>query len=307
MSGVFGQGSGGRSTRKGSSLRRRSTAVLVGSLIALTAAAGCSSSKAGGSGTGSAGAAVGDTLTFGTAATPPTLNPATGDPAYGLLYQWAYDPLVVMNGDGTFRAGLATKWGYVGEGNTTYELTLRDGVKFSDGTAMDAAAVKTYLDYERGQTTGSMGGLLASIESIEATGPLTLRINLSKADPGLTFNFAQAFGAGNIASPKAVADPTSLDNNTAGAGPYMLDPAQTVTGDHYVFVQNPNYWDKTRQHWTSVTVRAITNPSSMIQAMQAGQVQAALGDATTLTAAASAGLDVTAPPQTLTGLNLADR
>src|SRR6478735_5101634 len=76
MSGVFGQGSGGRSTRKGSSLRRRSTAVLVGSLIALTAAAGCSSSKAGGSGTGSAGAAVGDTLTFGTAATPPTLNPA---------------------------------------------------------------------------------------------------------------------------------------------------------------------------------------------------------------------------------------
>ena len=58
MSGVFGQGSGGRSTRKGSSLRRRSTAVLVGSLIALTAAAGCSSSKAGGSGTGSAGAAV---------------------------------------------------------------------------------------------------------------------------------------------------------------------------------------------------------------------------------------------------------
>ena len=57
MSGVFGQGSGGRSTRKGSSLRRRSTAVLVGSLIALTAAAGCSSSKAGGSGTGSAGEA----------------------------------------------------------------------------------------------------------------------------------------------------------------------------------------------------------------------------------------------------------
>ena len=87
----------------------------------------------------------------------------------------------------------------------------------------------------------------------------------------------------------------------------MLDPAQTVTGDHYIFVQNPNYWDKTRQHWKPVTVRAITNPSSMIQAMQAGQVQAALGDATTLTAAASAGLNVTAPPQAMTGLNLVDR
>ena len=120
MSGVLVRVPGGRSTRKGSSLRRRSTAVLVGSLIALTAAAGCSSSKAGGSGTGSAGAAVGDTLTFGAAATPPTLNPATATRPTGCL-QWAYDPLVVMKPDGTFAAGLATKWGYVGAGNKIYE------------------------------------------------------------------------------------------------------------------------------------------------------------------------------------------
>ena len=47
-------------------------------------------------------------------------------------------------------------------------------------------------------------------------------------------------------------------------------------------MQNPNYWDKARQHWKKVTVRVIANPSSMIQAMRAGQIQAALGDATTL-------------------------
>ena len=45
----------------------------------------------------------------------------------------------------------------------------------------------------------------------------------------------------------------------------------------------------------------------MVQAMRAGQVQAALGDATTLQGASSAGLTVIAPPQALTGLNLMDR
>lgn len=298
----------GNAARTRSTRRRltRLSAAAVAVLLTVTACTSSKSTTAGGS-ADSGGAAVPAALTFGTPSLPPTMNPATGDPAYGMVYQWAYDPLLVMNGDGTYRAGLAVKWGYVGEGNQTYELTLREGVKFSDGTALDAAAVKTYLDYERAQTTGSMAGLLVNVASIDVTGPLTVRLNLSKADPGMTFYFAQAFGAGNIASPTAVANPASLDTTTAGAGPYMLDPAQSVTGDHYVYVQNPNYWDKSRQHWTTVTIRSITNPSSMVQAMQAGQVQLALGDATTLQAAASAGLDVTAPPQALTGLNLADR
>ena len=131
---------------------------------------------------------------------------------------------------------------------------------------------------------------------------------LKSSDPSLTFNFAQAFGAGNIASPKAVANPSSLDKSTAGAGPYMLDPAQTVSRRPLrVRARTRTTGTRTRQHWKKVTVRVITNPSSMIQAMRAGQVQAALGDATTLSAAKSAGLNVIAPPQALTGLNLLDR
>lgn len=212
-----------------------------------------------------------------------------------------------MQPDGTFTPGLAEEFGYVGEGNMTYELTLRAGVKFSDGTPLDAEAVKTYLDYQRSQTLGSMAPLFINVDTVTATGLLTVRITLKSPDPSLTFNFAQAFGGGNIASPKAVADPTLLDAGTAGAGPYMLDPGQTVAGDHYTFVQNPHYWNPDGQHWETVTVRVIANPSSMLQAIQAGQVQAALGDPSTLQAAKNAGLAVAAPPQALSGLNLMDR
>lgn len=284
--------------------RRWRTALLTAGLLTVAATAGCASST---SAAGDGGASVGEDLTFGTSAAPTTLNPALGDPAYTSTLQWAYDPLVVMKGDGTFAPGLATKWGYVGEGNMAYELTLRDGVKFSDGEVLDAAALKTFLDYERSQTTGSEALLVSAVSSIEVTGPLTVRLTLSRPDPNLTFNFAQGFAAGYIASPQAVAKPETLDTTTAGAGPYMLDPDQTVTGDHYTFVQNPNYWDKDRQHWKTVTVRVISNPSSMVQAVQAGQLQAAVGDATTLQAAEDAGITVTAPSQALVGLNLMDR
>ncbi|MEU2914798.1 ABC transporter substrate-binding protein [Streptomyces massasporeus] len=275
-------------------------AAVVTTALVLTACSAGTSSKGSPKG-------MGDVLTFGAPLSPPSLNPAVGDPAYSAFYQWAYDPLVVMRPDGSFGPGLAVKWGYVGKGNRAYELTLRKGVKFSDGAALDAQAVKTYLDYQRSQKTGSAAGLLVNVKSIEVTGPLTVRLKLRASDPNLTFAFAQAFGGGDIASPKAVGKPKSLDNGTAGAGPYMLDASQTVAADHYTFVPNPHYWNKDRQHWKKVTIRVIPNSSSMVQAMRAGQVQAALGDATTLGAAESAGLKVLAPPQALTGLNLADR
>ena len=296
------------SATRSSRLHGTAKVLAVGSVLTLLAAAGCSSGKSSSAASaGDGGSKVGEAVTFGTTATPPSLNPALGDPSFGSVLQWAYDPLVVLDDKGEFQPGLATKWGYVGSGNTTYELTLRDGLKFSDGTALDAAAAKTYFDYARTQKSGSTVTLLASIASIETVDPLTVRFKLNRPDPTLTFNFAQAFGAGYMASPKAVASPKSLDLATVGTGPYMLDAAASVAGDHYAFVPNPYYWNKERQHWKRVTVRVIANPSSMVQAIKAGQIQAAVGDATTLSAARSAGLKVVAPPQALTGLDLLDR
>lgn len=297
----------GRSARQGLGRfpARRVGAVLAGAVAIALAAAGCS---AGDRGTSQSGAPYeGDTLTFATATAPPSLNPVLGDPAYGSLFQWAYDPLVIMNGDGSYSPGLAEKFGYVGEGNQTYEITLREGVRFSDGADLDAEALKTYFDYARTQTVGTPTTLLASVDSVEVTGPLTVQLTLNRPDPGLTFYFAQAFGVGFVISPDAIADPASLDTATAGAGAYMLDPDETVANDHYTFVKNPNYWDPDRQHWDTVTVRVIANSSSVVQALQSGQVQAALGDATTIPAAEKAGLQVIAPPQALSGINLADR
>ena len=246
------------------------------------------------------------TLTFGTYGSPPTLNPGIGDPAYSSFYHWAYDPLLILQPDGVFTPSLATEFGYTDDRNMRYELTLREGVKFSDGTDLDAEAVKTHLDYVRSQPT-ALAQLLTRVENIEVTGPLSVKIELSESDPGLNYAFAQGFGVGNIISPAAIAAPETLDLGTVGAGPYVLVPDESIPADTYTFAPNPHYWNPDRIHWDEVVVRVIPNSSTMIEAMRAGQVQAAHGDATTIAAAADAGLTVVSAPNLLVGLNLVDR
>lgn len=248
----------------------------------------------------------GGTLTFGMVGAPPSFNPGIGDPAYGQLYQWAYDSLVILRPDGTFAPNLAVEFGYTDDRNMRYELTLRDGVKFSDGTTLDAEAVRTHLEYVRSQPS-ALAQMLGRVANVEVTGPLSLAIELSEPDPGLTFAFGQAFVVGNVISPAAIASPETLDLGTAGAGPYMLVPEESIPFDTYTFVPNPHYWNPGRIHWDEVVLRVIPNASSMIEAMRAGQLQAAQGDPTTIGAATDAGITVVAAPNAMVGLNLVDR
>jgi len=60
-----------------------------------------------------------------------------------------YDTLLRTTKDGTnVEAGLATKWESSADG-LTWTFTLKDGVKFSDGSAMKASDVKASLDMAR--------------------------------------------------------------------------------------------------------------------------------------------------------------
>ena len=248
----------------------------------------------------------GGTLTFGLVGAPPSLNPGIGDPAFNSVYMWAYDSLVILQPDGAFAPNLAVEFGYTDDRNTRYELALRPDVRFSDGTALDAEAVKGHLDYVRSQPT-ALAQMLARVSDVEVTGPLSLTIHLSESDPGLTFAFAQGFGVGNVISPAALASPETLDFGTAGAGPYVLVPGESVPLDTYTYVPNPDYWNPGRIHWDEVVLRVIPNSSSMIEAMRAGQVQAGHGDPGTIAAAREAGLTVTGAQNNVVGLNLVDR
>lgn len=248
---------------------------------------------------------AGSVLTVATVSAPQTLDPAKAVQDDAWLVQLAYEPLIVRKSDGALAPGLAASWSYAGTGNTTFVLHLRSGVKFSDGstlTAQDVAADLRYIQRSAGQLAPFFAG-----DTFTATGPLTVTIRAASPNPDFPEILTQDDVVGGMISPKGLRSPSLLGTHTFGAGPYMLDPSQTVSGDHYTYVPNPYYYDKPAVHWKKVTARIIKDPQSVLTAMKSGQVGVAVGDPSTLSAAKQAGLTVTSSPFLWNGVVLADR
>jgi peptide/nickel transport system substrate-binding protein len=274
-----------------------------GAAVALLAACG---GQATGAAAPSASSGAGSLLTVGFGVQgPATLDPAKAPQNYAWFEELAYEPLIVQRPDGSLGPGLARSWGYTGTGNTTFVLHLRPGVKFSDGTALTAQGVVDHLNYAV-KAAGQMSPFLAG-DTFAATGPLTVTIKAAKPNPDFPRILTQDDVIGDVISERGLHSASLLGTRTFGAGPYMLDPSQTVSGDHYTYVPNPRYFDKPAVHWHKVVIKIITDPQSMLNALKTGQVQVANGDPTTIAAARQAGLTVTSTPDLWLGVTFADR
>ncbi|HEV8296595.1 MAG TPA: ABC transporter substrate-binding protein [Acidimicrobiales bacterium] len=127
---------------------------------------------------------------------------------------------------------------------TAWTIKLRPNIKFGDGTAYDAAAVKVHLERSKNPPAGSTGlaGALASISRVEVVDPLTVRIVLT--EPWAQFPFMLTMTPGMVMSPTAV-QKLGNDINTkpvgAGAGPFEF--VSFKPGEGVVLKRNENYWN----------------------------------------------------------------
>jgi peptide/nickel transport system substrate-binding protein len=247
------------------------------------------------------------TLTIGLNGDPGSLDPAkSGNGENLLIMMLSHAAIVRLNPDGTYSPDLATKFHYVGQGNKLYEFTLRHNARFSDGTQVTAQAVKSWLEYFN-NANGPLKSDIGVLKSIETVGKWTVRIHLRSPNPIMPMVLSSILNWGSISSPKAVANPSTLGTTTAGAGPYVLVPSQTVAGNHYTFVPNKYYYNPAGIKFSKVIVKIISNPSSMLDALKTGQVDVANGNSTTGDAAKAAGFDVSHSGVGFLGIHLMDR
>ncbi|MGW2418784.1 ABC transporter substrate-binding protein [Streptomyces sp. NPDC001709] len=273
-------------------------------LAALTVLA-VAGTACGGSGTGGSNG-KGDTLTVVAAGAPASLDPAKANVGSDNWFvNLAYDTVLRQGPNGQAGPGLATKWGYIGTGNTDFAFTLRSGLKFADGTPLDAKAVAASINYSR--ENGLNVSWTSAIQSVTTGGPLTVRIHCSSPHPNLPQLMTQVLMVGSVISPKGLASPAAMGTHSFGAGPYVLDAAHTATGDHYTYTPNPYYWDKKKIHWKKVVIKVVANPNSALQAVRTGQADAMAITADQVDTAESAGLKVTGAPNVFMGVILADR
>ncbi|MBV1705934.1 MAG: hypothetical protein KGQ37_01860 [Hyphomicrobiales bacterium] len=228
-------------------------------------------------------AAAKPVLTVGTAFAPLGLDPSiSGNGRAGTMLMPAYEPLVRTRPDGTFVPALATKW-VVSPDFKSVTFTLRANAKFSDGTPVTAQAVKNSINYWVNKK-GPFSVNLASLTSIDVLGPTEVKLNFSTGNPDVLYNFNTYWLAGDIIGPAALKDVGSLRSTTDGAGAYVLDPAQTVSGKSYTYVPNKYYYDPAAIRFSKIIIDVIPDANAAIAAMKAGQVQFLVSDALTANA-----------------------
>jgi peptide/nickel transport system substrate-binding protein len=210
-------------------------------LILIALAAACTRTPSTDAGSAAVGTPVsGGTLTWGVESEPTTLNPQiNGQDKTTLLFRNSYESLLTRDEQGGFQPWLASAWDVSADG-LTYTFTLRADVKFSDGSALDAATVVrnfTQLqrpDYVAGTAHGAYVTLLQSIDAIDAH---TLRITLKQPySPFLALaGKLPLLAASAFDSPELKAGGPAL----AGTGPFVLKRYQP--GQQIEFERNPDY------------------------------------------------------------------
>lgn len=278
-----------RSGRRMKSVSTGSTVPLLVVLVALASIVLAAAGAASGS-----GRAAKPVLRFGVSPCPCKLDPSTRS---GLASSLVYEPLLKGRPDGSFVPGLATSWRYIkakaksGRANKDFEITLRRNARFSTGELVTASAVKGYFEYVY-RAKGPTWNYLGPNPTFEAIGKWTVRIHMTVPNPNVQFLLAQHMGWGLIAPPAPVADPKLFETQTWGAGPYLIDLSASVALDHYRYIPNPYYYDKSKIKWSEINTKVITVPTSALQAIQAGQLDITVGDASTANAAIASGYSV---------------
>lgn len=207
-------------------------------------------------------------ITIGLQLEPPHLDP-TGAAAGAIdqvTYSNIFEGLTRFASDGSIIAGLAKSWDISDDG-LNYTFTLNSGVKFHDGTDMDAEDVKFSLDRANAEdSTNAQKALFADIASVDVMDPMTVKVTLSKQNGSFLFNMA--WGDAVIVASESIAD---IKTNPVGTGPFML--SNWVQGDRIELAKNPNYWGQAIS-LEKATFKFISDPTAAFAAVMAEDVNA---------------------------------
>ncbi|MFY1692900.1 ABC transporter substrate-binding protein [Plantactinospora sp. WMMB782] len=153
-----------------------------------------------------------------------------------LLLDAIYEPLVSYGKDGRLGPGLAESW-TVAEGGKQVTFDLRDGVRFTDGTPLDAAAVKWNFDRWVGNKRFSFFRASQVVSTVEAPDPDTVRLTLSEPYEPLLQELSIVRPV-RLLSPKS-ASADGKFQTPVGTGAWKL-ASNTATGA--VLERNGDYW-----------------------------------------------------------------
>ncbi len=280
-------------------LTRKAAPIALATTLALTLAACAQSDRNSTDNPSSSGGDVKDTITFGAAGAPELFDPfyATDGETFRVTRQMMEGLVGIKPGTAEIQPELALSWEASADGKE-WTFMLRDGVKFWDGEAFNAAAVCYNMERMFDQNEVAAGGpagywadVMGSFKSdaanalyqgCSAKDDMTAVIKISR--PTSKFPTALSLDSFSMQSPKALkaGDANNVtkqgegfgypaySKNPVGSGPYKLDKYdeanKTVT-----LVRNDAYWGE-KAKTAKLVFKIIPDESTRRQELEAGSI-----------------------------------
>ena len=209
-----------------------------------------------------------DTVILGMILEPTSLDP-TMAPAAAIgevVHYNILEGLTKINVDGSITPLLAESWKMDADGKA-YTFKLRKGVKFSDGTTFDSAAVKFSFDRAKDakSTNKAKGAVFNNISHISTPDAHTVVLVLNNPDGNFLFRMGE-----NTA---VILHPDSAGNaatKPVGTGPYKLD--SWAKGTAVTLSKWDGFRDANAIKLKKVTFRFINDSAAQVAALLAGDI-----------------------------------
>lgn len=249
--------------------------IVVGLLVLTLLASALLSGCGGGTGNSGAGVSPGQDLIIAIGAEPENLDPLKmmSSPA-ATISEHIVESLIYLDVDGTLQPGLAESWEPAEDG-LSWDLKLREGVEFHDGTPFNAAAVKYNLDrfigFSNPDQKAVFAFLLSEVREVEAVEDHLVRIHLNRPFAPIASHLSHSFiSMHSPASLEALAEGAFVEA-PVGTGPFMFK--SWSRGQEIVMTKNENYWGGAPRLDT-VTFKFVPDAGSRVMMLETGEVHA---------------------------------
>ena len=180
-----------------------------------------------------------------------------------------FDRLVFTDADLKQHPALATSWKNIDP--LTWEIAVRQGVRFHDGSPLTADDVAFSIMRPRNvkNSPASMATWLVGVAGVSVTRPFIVQVKTETPMPLLMDNIGPIFVIPAKTGPDATLDDFNSGAKTIGTGPYKF--VRRVPADRVELIANPDWW-RGKPDYERVTLKFISNDAGRIAALLSGAV-----------------------------------
>jgi len=201
---------------------------------------------------------------------PDILDPSLSRTYVGrIIYEHMCEKLYEIDENLRIYPQLAAEMPAFSDGGKTVTIKLRRGVRFNDGTPMNAEAVRYSLDRHLNMKSSSRRSELELVSAIEVVDPLTVRLRLKAPFSPLVATLADRAGM-----PVSPTQAKKLDEKF-GTDPVCVGPwafAERVPQDRIVLIKSKHYFDPSQAKFDRIVFRIIPDDNVRLANLRSGDI-----------------------------------